>query len=274
MDTSITDKLPLDCISNIVWFTSPRDACRSSLVSQIFRSAASSDLVWERFLPPDFRQIISQSESPASSASSSLYALSKKDLYFHLCHNPILIDNGKKSFSIEESSGKKCYMLGARDLAIVWGDTPKYWSWISSATLPSLPKSRFSELAVLLKVCWLEITGRIETKILSPDTRYGAYFIYAIRDNYRWTSIQMEGSVNLKNGNNGNPTTAYLLPKKPGVQNGQLPHRREDMWLEIELGEFFNGEVDSMVNMRLRSIEDPHWKSGLVVHGIEVRPKE
>ncbi|OIT36575.1 f-box protein pp2-b1 [Nicotiana attenuata] len=41
-----------------------------------------------------------------------------------------------KSFSLEKWSGKKCYMLAARSLKIVWADTPRYWRWIS------LPESR------------------------------------------------------------------------------------------------------------------------------------
>jgi hypothetical protein len=32
---------------------------------------------------------------------------------------------------LEKKSGKKCYMLSARDLIIVWGDTPTYWKWNS-----------------------------------------------------------------------------------------------------------------------------------------------
>ncbi|KAK9183375.1 hypothetical protein WN944_026527 [Citrus x changshan-huyou] len=62
---------------------------------------------------------------------------STKDLYFHLCHNPIIINNGAMSFSLEKESGKKCYMAGARSLCIAWGDTPKYWKWTS------LPQSRY-----------------------------------------------------------------------------------------------------------------------------------
>jgi len=41
-----------------------------------------------------------------------------------------------QSFQLERKSGKKCYMLAARSLAIVWGDDERYWNWIS------LPDSR------------------------------------------------------------------------------------------------------------------------------------
>ncbi|BBG92325.1 hypothetical protein Prudu_000035, partial [Prunus dulcis] len=74
----------MKCISHIVSCTTPLDACRSSLVSSLFRIAADSDIVWERFLPQDYKEII----------STSLNSLSKKDLYFHLCNHPIIIGNG------------------------------------------------------------------------------------------------------------------------------------------------------------------------------------
>ncbi|XP_062149984.1 putative F-box protein PP2-B12 isoform X1 [Alnus glutinosa] len=270
MDVTTVDVMPEECIATIISFTSPREACRDSLVSRIFASAAGSDLVWERFLPPDYQQIISESVSSGSSASSSLNNLSKKDLYFHLCDNPILLGNGNRSFAIDKLSGKKCYMLGARELSIVWGDNPQYWRWISSAELPVLAQSRFSEVALLLDVCWLEIRGRIETKILSPNTKYGAYFIYAIADhNYK---LHHAVKVSISYENEGNATNAYLLPDTPGGHDGRLPRKREDKWFEIEFGEFFSGQVGSLVEMHLLGTAG-NWKSGLVVHGIELRPK-
>ncbi|XP_042969709.1 F-box protein PP2-B1-like [Carya illinoinensis] len=134
----ITRKLPEECIADIISKTSPPDACKMSLVSRTFRSAAASNLVWEALLPPDHQQIISESVS----SSSSLNILSMKDLYFSLCDNPILINNGKRSFTIHKWSGKKCYMLGARELGVIWGDASQYWKWYSLAESRVLPKSR------------------------------------------------------------------------------------------------------------------------------------
>lgn len=36
-----------------------------------------------------------------------------------------------QSFQLDKMYGKKCYMLSARTLFIVWGDTPRYWAWTS-----------------------------------------------------------------------------------------------------------------------------------------------
>lgn len=80
--------LPEGCIANIVSLTTPRDACRLCLVSRIFRSAAESDAVWDRFLPPDCLSIASPQPYP-----------SKKHLFLSLCDRPVLIDQGTKVIS-------------------------------------------------------------------------------------------------------------------------------------------------------------------------------
>ncbi|KAK9214282.1 hypothetical protein WN944_006275 [Citrus x changshan-huyou] len=99
------EDLPAKCISRIISLTTPRDASRLALVCPAFRSAADSDSVWEKFLPSDYEGFIS---------NSSLIDRKKKDLYFHLCRNPILFDNNTASFGLEQESGKKCYMAGAK----------------------------------------------------------------------------------------------------------------------------------------------------------------
>ncbi|KAA8545202.1 hypothetical protein F0562_019909 [Nyssa sinensis] len=84
----LINMLPKDCVSIILSLTSPSDACRSSLVSSTFRSAADSDVVWERFLTSDYWDIVSRSVTPLKFSS-------KQELFFCLC-NPILIDGGNK----------------------------------------------------------------------------------------------------------------------------------------------------------------------------------
>ncbi|XP_008438376.2 putative F-box protein PP2-B12 [Cucumis melo] len=140
------NQLPAECISSILAFTSPKDACRSAVVSPAFKYAADSDALWTTFLPSDYRQIISQASS--SSTSSFLDSLPKKDLYFHLCDHLLFIGSGNSSFVLEKESGRKCYMIGARDLDIIWGNSPQYWTW------KSFPTSRYPEVAGLQVVWW------------------------------------------------------------------------------------------------------------------------
>ncbi|KAL7219928.1 hypothetical protein ACSBR2_012898 [Camellia fascicularis] len=81
--------LPEGLVSDIlVYLKSPRDVCRSSAISWGFKSAADSDAVWDRYLPSDYREIISRSVS-------LLDISSKKHLYFLLADSSLLLDGGK-----------------------------------------------------------------------------------------------------------------------------------------------------------------------------------
>ncbi|KAK6119061.1 hypothetical protein DH2020_047198 [Rehmannia glutinosa] len=48
---------------------------------------------------------------------------------------------------------------------------------------------------------------------------------------------------------------------------------RGDGWLEVELGEFYNDGSEKEVKMEFREIKGEQLKGGLVVEGIELRPK-
>ncbi|KAJ4835373.1 hypothetical protein Tsubulata_021310 [Turnera subulata] len=277
------NRLPEGCISTILSFTSPQDACRSSLVSTTFQSAAESDVTWQKFLPPDSADIISQSVTPLK--------FSSKRQLFHLLCNPVLIDGGRKSFKIEKSFGKMSYVLSARDLSITWSSEPSYWTW------SSLPESRFSDVAILRTMSWLEIQGKINTKMLSPNTTYGAYLILKIIDRaYGLDLMPSEISVEV-GGNMVSSGTAYLRTlghqdsKKQQMESlfyanrmqmlksrvvegdGRVARERQDGWLEIKVGEFFAGEVEEEVKMSLMEVKGQHLKGGLIIEGIEVRPK-
>lgn len=86
--TSRFDALPEDCISMVINHTTPRDACVVASVSKTVRSAAESDLVWEKFLPPEY--------SSLALPPPSLDRSSKKKMYLSLADDPVLIDEGKK----------------------------------------------------------------------------------------------------------------------------------------------------------------------------------
>ncbi|KAG8501757.1 hypothetical protein CXB51_004697 [Gossypium anomalum] len=255
--------LPPDCSTLIISLTSPRDACRLSLVSTAFKLATESDAVWECFLPSQYQALI----------PSSLSFSSKKQLYLRLCENPLRIEAGRKSFWLERESGKTCYMLSPRDLTIIWSvDTPRYWRWVSN----SIPDARlfsppchaggFDEVAELLRVCWFEIRGRISISMLSPMTHYKAYLVYKERKISGFEFYPAKLSVGVV-GTEGSKRAAYLEPKET------FPKARVDGWLEVEMGEFFNeGCVDDgELEMSALEIEGGNWKSGLILQGIEIR---
>ena len=175
-------------------------------------------------------------------------------------------------FWLEKRSGKKCFMLSARDLAIIWGSTPRYWRWFS------VSESRFSEIAYLNDVCWLEIKGVINACMLSPRTNYAAYLVFNLKTNsYGFEDVVVKSSIKI-----GDETTArrsYLerrMRHRRELHSAEeripYPTQRKDGWLEIELGEFLSrgGEDIEVEITQLGS----HWKRGLMVEGIEFRPKD
>ncbi|KAG8363803.1 hypothetical protein BUALT_Bualt19G0060300 [Buddleja alternifolia] len=291
--------LPEDCIANALSLTSPKDACRLSLVASTFRSASLSDTVWDRFLPSDYHDIISRSIDGRDSLLARFRC--KKDLYLFLCDHPILIDAGRKSFSLEKWSGKKCYVVAARELFIVWGDTPQYWQWIS------VPESRFSEVAELLDVCWFEIRGKISMKMLSPNTNYAAYLVFTCKSRiYGFDHQPAEGYVGPVGQESQKRTICLdpdgakreryqIVPRRigelyhlllnvqrqqdesvPNESTTEYPKQRDDGWMEVELGEYFvkdGGEEEGDLEMSLLEVKGGNWKSGLIIQGIEIRPK-
>nr|GME12882.1 F-box protein PP2-B10-like [Ipomoea batatas] len=295
--------LPEICIANTLSLTTPKDACRLSLVASNFRSAAQFEAVWERFLPPDYRDLISR----AANTGDLLAFTSKKDLYFHLCDHPIIIDCGTKSFSLDKASAKKCCMLAARSLDIAWGNDTNYWRWIS------FPGSRFSEVNELLQVWWFEIRGRISTKMLSPDTNYAAYLVFSARQNiYGFESQPVDALIRII-GQDAVTRMVYLDPKRalvrprtklgpweldlreaerswrmgqlghqtgqnanpPPENHGEHPKGRGDRWMEVELGEIFirGSEEEDWVEISLMEVHGGQPKGGIIVQGIEIRPK-
>ncbi|GMY21955.1 F-box protein PP2-B15-like [Fagus crenata] len=255
----VIDMLPEDCVCTIPSFTSPTDTFRSSMVSSTFRSAAESDFVWERFLPADYKDVVSRLDTP-------LTYTAMKELFHCLC-NPVLIYGGRKSFKLEKLSGKISYMLSARELSITWGNDPMYWSW------KSIPQSRFSEVAELRTTRWLEIHGKIKTEILHQTQNMVSIEVgnkvcngMAYLRNEDCKKQQMES---LFYGNRNE------MLRKRVIEGGErFPSEREDGWMEIELGEFFSGEAYEEVKMSLMEVKGYQLKGGLIIEGIEVRPKD
>ncbi|KAK8684941.1 hypothetical protein V6N13_040955 [Hibiscus sabdariffa] len=229
MEMDFTMILPEECQSLIMSFTSPADACRSAMVDNALRSAVDFDAVWEKFLPSDYKSIILGS---SSSSSSWLLSLGKKDLYLKLCFDPILLQNGTMSFQLEKGSGKKCYMLGARELAVIWGNTPAYWNWTSQ------PDSRFPEVAELEEVWWLDVTGKIKTRILSSDTNYAVYLVFRLRDTdatgFRRRTVGLHVNVD------GIAVVEVRRVSLDPRDESQHVRERRDGRMEVEMGEFFN----------------------------------
>ncbi|KAF9611204.1 hypothetical protein IFM89_027518 [Coptis chinensis] len=127
------------------------------------------------------------------------------------------------SFNLEKKSGKKCFMIGARKIHISWGVTPQ-------------------DLAVIHEPY---SSGKIDTRMLSPKTTYGAYLVFKITKE----------------------PVAYAPFGE--LSDAEVPSTRRDGWMEIKLGQHYNDQgEDGEVEMKA-SVNRP----GLLVEGIELRPE-
>ncbi|KAK4482549.1 hypothetical protein RD792_009709 [Penstemon davidsonii] len=245
-------KLPEGCISEILSFTSALDSLRSAVVSKDFKNAAESNHVWTKFMPLDFQEIISTSVSPVKYASI-------KDLYFNLSHSPILINGGKMSFCLDKRNGKKCFMIGAKELLISWKGC---WDFTSHAN------SRFSEVAELRSIGWIHIQGKIKTQMLSENTTYAAYLVFCLE---KMDGLKSSTTViRFVNYREKDTTRNEQLESR---ETGKIARKRRDGWIEIEMGKFYNRNGDNgEVEAWLIEINSPYGKSGLIVEGIEFRP--
>ncbi|CAD6249021.1 unnamed protein product [Miscanthus lutarioriparius] len=326
-ETAEIYRLPEECVAYAISLTTPGDACHSSVVSPTFRAAADSDAVWARFLPPDHADVLARADEPV--AVAGCVGASKKELFLRLCDSPVLLDGATMSFGLERRSGAKCFMLSARALSIAWGDDPSCWTWTASP-----PGSRFPEVAELVDVCWLEITGKLSLSLLTPGTTYVAYLVFAMADDAYGlechvgmpppkatvtvssgggTTTSSSGSktatatpaqehpiclhhmqgeeeaaahrrkqqyVRLRRGygiSGGARKTTVLTTTREADPDIRCPRRRGDGWAEVEMDEFnvAGDEGDAaVVEVTVQEVDSRRWKRGLVVLGIEIRPKQ
>lgn len=130
--------------------------------------------------------------------------------------------------------------------------------------------------------------------MLSPKTVYGAYLIVKFAERaYGLDNLPSEVSVQV--GNIRSQGQVYLSrnerKKQPSKQLHSLDHvegfrkrlfqgekealfKRKDGWVEIELGSFYNDGNYEEVNMSLKEVKGHHLKGGIIVEGIELRPKD
>jgi hypothetical protein len=134
-------------------------------------------------------------------------------------------------------------------------------------------------VAELVSVCWLEIRGKINTCMLSPATLYTAYLVFKVTTgSFGFEDQPVEVAVGVVGSDGHKRKRSVFLDTERGrrQRNQTVPAaRRGDGWLEIELGEFFNGGDgdDGEVEMSVLEVKGGNWKGGLIVQGFEIRPK-
>lgn len=135
---------------------------------------------------------------------------------------------------------------------------------------------RFSEVANLRFVCWLDMRGKIETRLLSKRTNYVAYLVFKLKSGYYGleTANTFVRFVDRESDNEAEERASVVSLSTQEEHGENRSKRRDNGWLEIEMGKFFNdaGE-DGDVEARLMEVRRLSAKGGLIVQGIEFRPE-
>ncbi|CAM0913812.1 unnamed protein product [Alopecurus aequalis] len=168
----------------------------------------------------------------------------------------------------------------------------------SKVTKGSSCFNRFSEAAKLRGVWWLQIRVKINSMILSQNLTYTAYLVFKLaadgfhlldfpfqealvsvagRDSTHQVCLQSYMEV----GDDRVPKKNILMasvptyrdPEVPLTDDIMLPQKRDDGWMEVELGDFYIEEgYNEKVSVSLT--ETKGWKHGLVVWGVEIKIKQ
>lgn len=138
----------------------------------------------------------------------------------------------------------------------------------------SLIIKRFTVVAELSKVWWLEIKATINFRTLSANTKYGAYLIYKTTPDSVGLHVLQEASVSV--GSIQEKKNVCLKESRRAPRNRNvvgLPVEK-DGWMELELGQFECDNVtdDKKAEISIMETDGHNEKRGLIVAGIEIRP--
>ncbi|KAL1223955.1 Protein PHLOEM PROTEIN 2-LIKE A5 [Cardamine amara subsp. amara] len=165
-------------------------------------------------------------------------------------------------FWVLKKQKKQFFMINARDLSITWSDNPKYWSWLPLTNEKT--NDEVVEFAVLNKVCWLDVSGKFDTKNLRSGTKYEVVFVVKLEDTaygWDWAPIKLKLVV---------PSSSET-PQEHSVNFLEYIGKQ---WVDIPAGEFkMSKENVGEISFSLYEHEANMWRSGLIVKGVVIRPK-
>ncbi|KAI3977788.1 hypothetical protein MKX01_040533 [Papaver californicum] len=242
-DINYLERLPEGCISDILSLTSPADVCRSSLFSTLFKSAADSDALSEKFLPADYQDIISRAFYPFLSVASS-----KKELYSRLCDYELLIDGGYPGSRFAKVAELKwvCWLEIREKLDTRLLSPKTFYAAFLVLKFKERVVYGFDYQTIKAKV---EVVGRAvgNSGVCSEERR-----IYLVA-----------------NGEHASPD--------PMLKGQYVARERGEGWMEVEMGHFYNEELEENegeeVHMSVLETERLGAKYGIIVQGMELRPK-
>ncbi|CBI27170.3 lectin-like [Vitis vinifera] len=208
----------------------------------------AKETIQAKQLPYNYAAIMKDADSPIN--ESSIEKLNDQ------LYAGVLLNGNRKKFWMEKKFNN-CFMIFARNLSITWAEDSRYWHWLKIKETSDV----FVDVAELINVCWLEVHGKFETAKLSPGIMYKVAFVVMMKDPaYGWGV-----PVNLK----------LALPDGNTQEHKEnLREKPKGQWIEIPVGQFqTSAENIGEIEFSLFEYEGGDWKSGLVVKGVIIQPK-
>ncbi|KAF5198560.1 Phloem protein 2-like a1 [Thalictrum thalictroides] len=178
------------------------------------------------------------------------------------CYSPSLVVcvevfSHSKQYFIEEKDDLIHAKMLPRYLDIAWGKDQRYWSWSSSNEKDGSPV----EVAELKHVCWLDVHGTIPSSNLSPNTTYEVVYIIKLQEKGSGWEVPVSLVIRLQGIDYTHKLSLMTKPR--------------EKWIELQVGEFLTSS-DDMGNIQffLCECESGNWKSGLLIKGVVIRPKQ
>ncbi|KAJ6386499.1 hypothetical protein OIU78_016418 [Salix suchowensis] len=254
------DDVPESCAASIFMHLDPPEICKLARLNRAFHGASSADFVWETKLPSNYKYLAEKilGQSPES--------LSKKEIYARLCR-PNCFDDGTKQVWLDKSSGKICVAVSYKALRITGIDDRRYWNHISSE------ESRFSTIAYLQQIWWLEVVGELEFEF--PAGTYSLLFKLHL------------GKISKKFGRRAcNVDQVHGWDVKPvrfqlSTSNGQQASsecylHQQGNWGHYHVGEFVVDNKNTPMKLRfsMMQIDCTHTKGGVCLDSVLICPSE
>ncbi|KAI4296954.1 hypothetical protein L6164_036870 [Bauhinia variegata] len=200
-------------------------------------------------LPNNYQEILKHADSAID--ASSIEKLSEK------LHAGVFLDQKTKKYWLDKSYSN-CFMLYARALSITWSENKNYWRWVPTEDT----SGTMIDVAELKKVCWLEVHGRMDTKMLSPGVLYEVSFVAMLKDPAQGWEVPVNVRLALPGG-------------KKQEHKENLIEKLRMQWMEIPVGQFVLSAQDIKGEMEISmyEYEGGMWKQGLIIKGVVIRAK-
>ncbi|XWS18701.1 hypothetical protein CRYUN_Cryun32bG0067400 [Craigia yunnanensis] len=173
-------------------------------------------------------------------------------------------EDGEDDAIIRPNGDDKYFVFKPRALTIIWGDDSRYWRIPSR--ISSTNGSNGEEVAELIQVCWLEITGSVK---LNPLTRYQITFTLSFKEHafgWRGNPLFMMAKVGTKGRYKWKKLMELEnLPKEPT----EVPNDNDPFVVEVP-----KPQIDTTLFFGLYEVWSGKWKGGLIVHQADVKEKK